>query len=89
MYKHWYKGVADLNQRAIGLLPGLINFKTLVLDSMLCCRIFTFNYPLLIDHIRREAILFLELLKKTTKQGCYRYSQVCPGTGIFLEQNYG
>ena len=56
--------VADLNQRAIGLLPGLINFKTLVLDSMLCCRIFTFNYPLLIDHIRREAILFLELLKR-------------------------
>jgi len=56
--------VADLNQRAIVLLPGLINLKTLVLDSMLTCRIFTFNYPLLIDHIRREAILFLELLTR-------------------------
>lgn len=56
--------VADLNQRAIVLTQGLINFKTLVLDSMLTCRIFTFNYPLLIDHIRREAILFAELLTR-------------------------
>lgn len=56
--------VAGINQRAIALTQGLINFKTLVLDSMLTCRIFTFNYPLLIDHIRREAILFLELLTR-------------------------
>lgn len=56
--------VADINQRAIVLTQGLINFKTLVLDSMLNCRIFTFNYPLLIDHIRREAILFVELLTR-------------------------
>lgn len=56
--------VADINQRAIVLLPGLINLKTLVLNSMLTCKIFTFNYPLLIDHIRREAILFLELLTR-------------------------
>ncbi|NMA51501.1 MAG: DUF2935 domain-containing protein, partial [Peptococcaceae bacterium] len=56
--------VADLNQMAIALTQGLINFKTLVLDSMLTCKIFTFNYPLLIDHIRREAILFVELLTR-------------------------
>lgn len=29
---------------------------------MLSCRIFTFNYPLLIDHIRREARLYNTLL---------------------------
>jgi hypothetical protein len=56
--------VADINQRVIVLLPGLINLKTIVLDSMLTCKIYTFNYPLLIDHIRREAILFLELLTR-------------------------
>lgn len=55
---------ADLNQRAIAVTQALINFKTLVLDSILGCRIFTFNYPLLIDHIRREAILFVELLTR-------------------------
>ncbi len=56
--------VADLNQRAIAATQALISFKTQVLDSVLTCRIFTFNYPLLIDHIRREAILFVELLTR-------------------------
>jgi hypothetical protein len=31
---------------------------------MLACRIFTTNYPLLIDHIRRETLFFLELLMR-------------------------
>ncbi|TEB12430.1 DUF2935 domain-containing protein [Pelotomaculum propionicicum] len=56
--------VADLNQKAIATTQSLISFKTLVLDSVLACRLFTFNYPLLIDHIRREAILFTELLTR-------------------------
>lgn len=56
--------VADLNQRAIAVTQSLINFKTIVLDSVLACKMFTFNYPLLIDHIRREAILFIELLTR-------------------------
>ncbi|MFX4261839.1 DUF2935 domain-containing protein [Pelotomaculum propionicicum] len=56
--------VADLNQRAIETTRALISFKTLVLDGVLTCRMFTFNYPLLIDHIRREAILFVELLTR-------------------------
>lgn len=56
--------VADLNQRAVAVTQALIKFKTLVLDSVLACRMFTFNYPLLIDHIRREAILFVELLTR-------------------------
>lgn len=56
--------VANLNQRAIEATQALIGFKTLVLDSVLACRMFTFNYPLLIDHIRREALLFVELLTR-------------------------
>jgi len=56
--------VSDLNQMAIALTQGLINFKTSVLDSIMSCKIFTFNYPLLIEHIRREAILFVELLTR-------------------------
>ncbi|MBE3573238.1 MAG: DUF2935 domain-containing protein [Moorella humiferrea] len=56
--------VAGLNQKVIAVTQGLINFKTLVLDSILACKIFTFNYPLLIDHIRREAILFVSLLPR-------------------------
>jgi hypothetical protein len=56
--------VGSLNQRAIAAAKDLINFKTQVLDGVLACRMFTFNYPLLIDHIRREAILFVELLTR-------------------------
>ncbi|GFN24270.1 DUF2935 domain-containing protein [Thermanaeromonas sp. C210] len=56
--------VAELNQRVTAVTRSLINFKTLVLDSVLACRVFTFNYPLLIDHIRREAILFVSLLTR-------------------------
>jgi len=56
--------VASLNQRAIAALQALIGFKTLVLDSVLSCKMFTLNYPLLIDHIRREALLFMELLTR-------------------------
>lgn len=54
--------VVDLNQRSITATQALINFKTLVLNSILSCRIFTFNYPLLIAHLRREAILYVNLL---------------------------
>lgn len=56
--------VADLNRRAIETTRDLISLKTLVLDNVLTCRIFTFNYPLLCDHIRREALLFVELLTR-------------------------
>lgn len=60
--------VADLNQRAIALTQNLINYKTIVLNDVLSCRLFTFNYPLLIDHIRREAILFVTLLSRLQQQ---------------------
>jgi len=56
--------VFDLNQRAITATQELINFKTTLLDGVLACSLFTLNYPLLIDHIRREAILFVTLLTR-------------------------
>lgn len=47
-----------LNQTALKLLDGLIDFKQEVLNNVLNCRIFTMNYPLLIEHIMREAKLY-------------------------------
>lgn len=52
-----------LNDRAIGLVMGLIQFKTALLSDVLRCAIFTANYPLLIDHILREAKLYLTMLQ--------------------------
>lgn len=56
--------VSNLNQRAIELLPALIEFKKKILEDVLRCKLFTFNYPLLIDHIMREAILYLRMIQR-------------------------
>lgn len=50
--------VDKINRRAIRLLDGLIDFKENILDEVKRGRIFTFNYPLLIEHILREAKLY-------------------------------
>ncbi len=56
--------VFALNDDAIRLVSGLIQFKTRVLTDVLLCRMFTTNYPLLIEHILREAKLYLATLQK-------------------------
>jgi len=56
--------VHDINRRVIDLLSEFINFKTRVLNDMLTCRMFTVNYPLLIDHILREAKLYRLLVQR-------------------------
>lgn len=50
--------VQQLNQTALRLLPGLIEFKEKILNRMLRCCMFTMNYPLLMEHIIREAKLY-------------------------------
>ena len=52
-----------INQKAIRLLTGLIAFKANILANVLSCKMFTINYPLLIDHIMREAKLYLHMLQ--------------------------
>lgn len=54
--------VRELNNRAINLLNGLIAFKERILSEVLSCKLFTANYPLLIDHILREAMLYRSYL---------------------------
>lgn len=56
--------VFDLNQRAIVSTTRLARFKENLLQNVLSCRIFTSNYPLLIDHILREARFYLNMLMK-------------------------
>jgi len=56
--------VSMLNQRAMGLIAALIQFKTKVLSNVLSCKMFTFNYPLLVTHIIREAELYLLTVKR-------------------------
>lgn len=53
-----------LNQKAIGLTTALAQFKSRTLNSVISCRLFTTNYPLLIDHLLREARFYLSMLYK-------------------------
>lgn len=55
--------VYAINQRAIELISSLIKFKSLILSNVLSCKMFTMNYPLLIDHIMREAKLYLKMVQ--------------------------
>lgn len=54
--------VDQLNRNAKLLLKGLISFKERILNGVLSCNLFTANYPLLIEHIIREAKLYLSLI---------------------------
>lgn len=50
--------VRQLNRDALALVERLIAFKERLLRNVDCCRAFTGNYPLLIEHILREARLY-------------------------------
>ncbi len=60
--------VSMLNQRAMNATAALIRFKNNVLSNVLGCRMFTFNYPLLITHIIREAELYLQQLGRLQRR---------------------
>ena len=50
--------VRNLNQRCLSLLDNFIKFKMATLNNVLNCHMYTTNYPLLIEHIIREAQLY-------------------------------
>lgn len=54
--------VKQLNHYAKTSVAGLIKFKERVLNEVLSCEMFTVNYPLLIEHIIREAKLYQSYL---------------------------
>ena len=76
--------VKQLNQTALRLLDGLIGFKEATLKRVLACRMFTMNYPLLLEHIIREAKLY-----RTFLQDAERYQldgQTMKETEVFWNQ---
>lgn len=61
--------VRGLNQKVLRLLNGLITFKERILREMDSCRLFSFNYPLLIEHILREAKLYRQIIFQLERKG--------------------
>ena len=60
--------VTVLNHKAIAATKALVQYKTTVLEEMLQCRLFTFNFPLLLVHIRREAIFYIQHLEQLQRR---------------------
>jgi hypothetical protein len=56
--------VRKLNEDTIQLVYGFRNFKRNLLIMIVNCKVAGFNFPLLVDHIAREAEYFMRTLKK-------------------------
>jgi hypothetical protein len=56
--------VRKLNEESIELVHGFRNFKRNLLILIINCKISGFNFPLLVDHIAREAEYFMRTLMK-------------------------
>lgn len=68
--------VNQLNERAVVLLNGLIDFKECILEEVKAGRLFTANYPLLIQHILREAKLYRRTLMELRQNRGISYQKL-------------
>ena len=55
--------VKNLNCRAIKMLDKLICFKEKVLEEVISCKLFTSNYPMMLEHIIEEAKKYQQNIK--------------------------
>lgn len=58
------QNVSMLNNNAINLVTTLIGVKQQILDEVKACRMFTFLYPTLLEHVTQEAKMYLRMLQK-------------------------
>lgn len=75
--------VEMLDRNAYRLTAALVRFKEKLLANVVACKTFTLNYPLLIDHILREAKLFMELLAALVRGENIMRSEELIGQEVF------
>jgi len=56
--------IRKINENAVWLLDGLIDFKQGIIDMVGKGKLYNANYPLLIKHILREAKLYRDMVKE-------------------------
>lgn len=71
--------ISTINKQTLPLIENLITFKNNILNSVLSCKMYTTNYPLLITHIMNEAKMYQTLLKKVESRSSFTKNE-------FLEQ---
>ena len=77
--------VYNINQRALKLLKDFIDFKQSIVDEVRRGNLFTTNYPLLIEHILREAKLYQMTVKELLENRELSYKNL-KKTEIFWNQ---
>lgn len=77
--------VRELNQCALQLVSNLIEFKKWVLNQVLTCNMYTVNYPLLLDHIIREAELYKKYIKNL-ESDCEKEQESMQEVELFWNQ---
>lgn len=77
--------VHRMNERSLHLLNGLIDFKESILREMGNGSLFNANYPLLIQHIIREAKLYRATIQELMPNRRVSYQKLCE-TEIFWNQ---
>lgn len=76
--------VKQLNMLALPQINSIIQFKNKILDEVLSCRMFTVNYPLLLEHIMREANLYKNQL--TALESGRNPESIIKNTELFWDQ---
>lgn len=71
-----YGVVKQINERSLFLLDKLIVFKENILCQVRNGNLFTTNYPLLIEHILREAKLYRSTIENLVNQRCSCYEDL-------------
>lgn len=75
-HKRMIRSIDQLNRKAINLLDELIGFKESILREVEEGCLFTFNYPLLIQHILREAKLYRSILTDLVEDQRVSYKKI-------------
>ena len=75
-HKRMIRSIDQLNRKAIHLLDELIGFKESILREVEEGCLFTFNYPLLIQHILREAKLYRSILTDLVEDQRVSYKKI-------------
>ncbi|MBQ8681965.1 MAG: DUF2935 domain-containing protein [Bacilli bacterium] len=68
--------ISTINKQTIPLVENLIKFKNDILNSVLSCKLYTTNYPLLISHIMNEAKMYHNLLSRVESRSPFTKNEL-------------
>lgn len=68
--------INTINKKTLLFVENLIYFKNDILNKVLSCKMFTANYPLLIQHIMNEAKMYHDLLSKVEAKSVFTTNDI-------------